>query len=178
MKPWSIGCNKDVVLGRQKENLMSQCKSYTTHGGGQERCQGSSGYGRGGPTYNLLQLMHQDTLAVLLKYILSSNQWNWRTNGQAGCCTIPECTRVFRMVHHDRLALAVSCQVSPQQEGETALECFEPRADFSSLIMYACSGIFFRCGPVSSILNTPLASTSLSLSDSAIRRQWRPNKKA
>ena len=31
------------------------------------------------------------------------------------------------MVHHHGFKLAVSRQVSPQQEGETVLECFEAR---------------------------------------------------
>ena len=40
---------------------------------------------------------------------------------------ILECTRVLGVVGQDGLQLEVSHQVSPQQEGETVLECFEAR---------------------------------------------------
>ena len=46
---------------------------------------------------------------------------------QAGLVVALECTRILCVVDQDGLQLAVSHQVSPQQEGETVLERFEAR---------------------------------------------------
>ena len=66
-------------------------------------------------------------------------------DGQAVLIVALKGTRVLGVVHQDGLKLAVSRQVRPQQEGETVLEAW---ADFSSLVMYMRSGIFFSiAGP-------------------------------
>ena len=46
---------------------------------------------------------------------------------QAGIVVTLEYTRVLFIVDQDELKFAVSCQVSPQQEGETVLKCHEAR---------------------------------------------------
>ena len=53
------------------------------------------------------------------KCVPSISHWNWLTkmDRQAGLFIARECTRVLGMVHQDGLELAVSHQVSPQQEG-------------------------------------------------------------
>ena len=58
------------------------------------------------------------------------------------------------MIHNDRHQLAVSHQVTPSRKVKWSLNALKPMADFSSLVMYRRSGIFFRCRPVSSMLNT------------------------
>ena len=74
---------------------------------------------------------------------------------QVGLIRALKGTRVLGVVDQDGLQFAVSHQVSPQQEGETVLNALKPGADFSSLVMYVQSGIFFfHCRPISSILNT------------------------
>ena len=73
---------------------------------------------------------------------------------QASLIIVLKGMRVLDVVDKDGLQHAVSCQVSPQQEGETVLKCLETWGDFSSFMMYVRSGIFFHCRPVSSILNT------------------------
>ena len=82
-----------------------------------------------------LQLVHQLYLAVLLK-----NVTRHPTTGIGAPMDnklffiVPlECMRVFSVVDHDRLKFAVSHQVSPQQEGEMALECFEASGRLLSL---------------------------------------------
>ena len=75
----------------------------------------------------LLQLMHQGNRAVHLENVSRhpTSGIGVPVDRQAGLFIAPECTRGLGMVHHDRLKLAVSLQVSPQQEGETVLEHFE-----------------------------------------------------
>ena len=77
----------------------------------------------------LLQLMHQVSPAARLE-----NVSRHPTSGigvlidrQDGLFIARECTRVFSVVHQEGLEFAVSCQVSPQYEGETVLERFEAR---------------------------------------------------
>ena len=92
----------------------------------------------------LLQLVHQGSLAVRLKNMSTAVSMD----RQVGFIIALECTKVFGVVHHHRLELAVSCQVSPQQEGETVLESFEA----PGRLLVLRSGIFFHCRPISSIL--------------------------
>ena len=77
----------------------------------------------------LLQLVHQVSPAARLE-----NVSRHPTSGigvlidrQDGLFIALECTRVFSVVHQEGLEFAVSCQVSPQYEGETVLERFEAR---------------------------------------------------
>ena len=60
------------------------------------------------------------------------------------------------MVDQDGLELAVSNQVSPHpsRRVKPSLNVLKPRADFSSIVMYVRSGIFFHCRPISSMLKT------------------------
>ena len=77
----------------------------------------------------LLQLMHQGTLAVRLKNVTGhpTSGIGVPMDRHAGLIIPLECTRVLGMVDKDGLELAVSCQVSPQQEGEMILKCLEAR---------------------------------------------------
>ena len=74
-----------------------------------------------------LQLMHQPYLVVRLENLSchpttgTGIPMDW----QAGFVIALKCMRVVGVIHHDRLKVAVSSQVSSQQEGETVLECFE-----------------------------------------------------
>ena len=97
----------------------------------------------------LLQLMHQLYLAVRLDNVARhpTSGIGEPVDRHAGLIVSLEHTRV---VDQDRFELAVSRQVSPQQEGEKVLKCLEARADISSFKMYKRSGIFFHCRPVSS----------------------------
>ena len=63
----------------------------------------------------LLQLVHQGMLAVLLKNISRhpTTGIGIPMDRQAALIIPLECTMVFGVVHHDRLKLAVSHQVSP-----------------------------------------------------------------
>ena len=72
---------------------------------------------------------------------------------QTGLIVALECTKVLGMVDQNELELALSCQVSPQQDGES-LNVLKPGADFSSFVMYVRTGIFFHCKPISSMLKT------------------------
>ena len=123
----------DTLIHRLQQRRVEEIQtlyhyaSTATHGGGQERCRGPSGYRR--IRAILLQLMHQGHPAVCLE-----NVFRQPTSGigvpmdrQVGLCIVLECTRVLGLVHHDMLKLAVSRQVSPQHEGEMVLERFEAR---------------------------------------------------
>ena len=72
---------------------------------------------------------------------------------QAGLILALECMRVLGVVDQNGLELAVSRQVSPSRRVKQSLNALKPGADFSSLVMYARSCIFFHCRPVSSMLN-------------------------
>ena len=75
----------------------------------------------------LLQLVHQGSLAVHLENVTyhPTTGTGVLMDRQAASVIATECTRVVSMVHHDRLKFAVFGQVSPLQEDETVLECFE-----------------------------------------------------
>ena len=103
----------------------------------------------------LHQIVHQDTLAVLLKNISChpTSGIGEPIDGQDALIILLECIRVLCMIRHDRLELAVSSQVSSQQEGKMVLERFEAWGRLLSLVMYKRSGIFLHCRPISSILD-------------------------
>ena len=77
----------------------------------------------------LLQLVHQPYLAVLLKNVTChpTSGIAEPVDRQAALIIPLECMRVLSVVDQDGLQLAVSRQVSPQQEGEMVLERFEAR---------------------------------------------------
>ena len=74
-----------------------------------------------------LQLVHQGHPAVCLENVSRHpiTGMGEPMDRQAGLSIDLECTRVLGVVDQDGLELAVSHQVSPQQEGETALKCLE-----------------------------------------------------
>ena len=75
----------------------------------------------------LFQLVHQLRLAVALENVAShpTSGIGKPMDRQAGLVITLEHTWVLGMVDRDRLELAVSCQVSPQQEGETVFICLK-----------------------------------------------------
>ena len=77
----------------------------------------------------LLQLVHQGSPAVHLKSMSRhpTTGIGVPMDRQAGLSTDLECMRFLGVVDQDGLQLAVSRQVSPQQDGKTVLERFEAR---------------------------------------------------
>ena len=111
----------------------------------------------------LLQLVHQGRPAVGLENVARhpTTGTSEPMDRQAGLSIALECTRVLSVVDQDRLELAVSqereresIRLAPSRRVKWSLNALKPGADFSSLMMYVWSGIFFHCRPVSSMLST------------------------
>ena len=104
----------------------------------------------------LLQLVHQGHPAIVLENVARhpTTGTGEPMDRQARLCIALECTKVLGVIHNDGLQLAVCCQVSPQQEGETVLKWLEAPGRLLLPHDVLQSRIFFQCRPVPSTLNT------------------------
>ena len=111
-------------------NLMSECKSSQHLGLGGSIVEDHQDFeGEALRRAMLLQLLDQLRLTVSLENLARhpTTGVDEPVDRQAGLIITLECTRVLDVVLQDGRQLAVSRQVSLQEEGETVLERFEAR---------------------------------------------------